>query len=209
LYTEFHPIVSIILPTFNRLTYLKRSIDSVIAQTYKNWELLVVDDGSNDKTYEFVDNLMRGNENIRYLKHKNRKLPLTLNAGILAACGKYISFIGSDDEWKTEHLKLRMDILETDKLIDLIYGGVEVIGDPMVSDKNDLSKKIHLNDCIVGGTFLGKKELFTKLKGFKNIKYSEDSEFFERVKTVSKIRKVDFKTYLYHRNTPGSITNTF
>jgi len=206
-YKNFQPLVSVILPTFNRSTLICRAIDSVINQSFKEWELLIVDDGSTDNTFQSIDKYIMNYENIRYMRHSNRKLAITENVGILAASGNYITFIGSDDEYLNEHLKLRIEYIDRNNHLDLIHGGVSIIGDKYVKDKNDLSRLIHLEDCVIGGTFFGKKEVFLNLKGFKNIPYSEDSEFFERVEKIYKTGKVDFNTYVYYRDTPDSICN--
>jgi glycosyltransferase involved in cell wall biosynthesis len=206
LYKNFTPLVSIILPTYNREELLQRAVVSVINQTYKNWELIIADDGSKDNTFEIIKKYQSQFENIRYLRHSNRKLPLTLNAAIQASAGKYITFLGSDDEYKKDHIQLRVEEIMEEN-IDFIHGGVEIIGDPYVKDKNDKSKLIHLNDCSIGGTFFAKKEVFVNLNGFKDIEYSEDSEFFERVLSKYEIKKVNYPTYIYYRDTPDSICN--
>lgn len=206
LYKNFTPLVSVILPTFNREKLLKRAIDSVINQTYNFWELIIADDGSEDNTFEIIKKYQSQFENIRYFRHSNRKLPLTLNAGIQASMGDYLTFLGSDDEYKKDHIQLRVEEIMNEN-IDFIHGGVEIIGDPYVKDKNDKSKMIHLNDCTIGGTFFAKKEVFVNLNGFKDIEYSEDSEFFERVLSKYKIKKVNYPTYIYYRDTPDSICN--
>ena len=120
--------------------------------------------------------------------------------------GDYLTFLGSDDEYKKEHIQLRVEEIMNEN-IDFIHGGVEIIGDPYVKDKNNKSKMIHLNDCTIGGTFFAKKEVFVNLNGFKDIEYSEDSEFFERVLSKYKIKKVNYPTYIYYRDTPDSICN--
>ncbi len=206
LYKNFTPLVSVILPTFNREKLLKRAIDSVINQTYNFWELIIADDGSEDNTFEIIKKYQKHFQNIRYFRHSNRKLPLTLNAGIQASMGDYLTFLGSDDEYKKEHIQLRVEEIMNEN-IDFIHGGVEIIGDPYVKDKNNKSKMIHLNDCTIGGTFFAKKEVFVNLNGFKDIEYSEDSEFFERVLSKYKIKKVNYPTYIYYRDTPDSICN--
>ena len=147
-------------------------------------------------------------ENIRYFKHSNRQLPITLNVGIQSAAGKYVTFLGSDDEYRREHISLRVDYMEANPHVDLIHGGVEIVGNPFVKDKNDLTRTIHVSECVVGGTFFGKKKVFTVLDGFKDIEYSEDSEFIERALSAFNVRKIDFPTYVYYRDTPDSICNT-
>jgi glycosyltransferase involved in cell wall biosynthesis len=207
-YKSFKPFVSIIVPTYNRAGYLNRSIESVLKQTYRDWELIIVDDGSADDTYKIVHEYLLEHENIRYMKHSNRSTPLTTNAGIRASCGELLAFLASDDEWKPEYLKQRIEFLHEHPEIDLIHGGVEIIGHPYVKDKNDLSKEIHLSECVIGGTFFGKRNVFFELDGFNNLVYSDDSDFFERAKIKYKIAKVDFPSYIYHRDTPDSICST-
>ena len=148
-YKTYKPFVSVIMPTFNRSGYLKRSIGSVLNQTYKDWELIIVDDGSVDDSFKIIDEYLFKYENIRYMKHSNRRPPLTTNAGILASCGELIAFIGSDDEWKENYLKERIEFLKSHPDIDLIHEGVEIIGHPYVKDKNDLTKEIHLSECVI------------------------------------------------------------
>ena len=206
LYKSFVPLVSIIIPTFNRVILLKRAIDSVIAQSFKDFEIIIADDGSKDNTFDLVVEFQNKFENIRYLRHSNRKLPINLNTAIQTSIGKYITFLGSDDEYKTNHIELRVKEIESNDF-DFIHGGVEVVGNPYVKDKFDRSKLVHLDQCTIGGTFFAKREVFINMNGFINIEYSEDSDFFERAKNKFKIKKVDHPTYIYYRDTPDSICN--
>jgi glycosyltransferase involved in cell wall biosynthesis len=208
IYKDYMPVISVIMPTYNRARLIKRSIESVLNQASRSWELIIIDDGSDDNTFSIVDEYVRKYENIRYMKHSNRKTPLATNAGILASCGEYISFLGSDDEYKSEFLSQRLDFMKKHSDIDFIHGGVEIIGNPFVKDKNDLSKQIHISECAIGGTFFGKRKVFFDLNGFQNLIYSDDSDFLERVEKKFKITKVDFPTYIYYRDTPDSICST-
>ncbi|MCF8267897.1 MAG: glycosyltransferase family 2 protein [Ignavibacteriales bacterium] len=201
-------VVSIILPTYNRASLLKRAVDSVLQQNYCKYELIIVDDGSTDNTFEIIRDLQKTYPNIRYLRHSNRQLPLSLNAGLLASVGEFVTFLGSDDEYKPEHLENRISFFKNDPDLDFIHGGVDIIGYPFVKDKYDLSKMIHVSDCVVGGTFFGKRSVFLENGGFRNIKYSEDSEFFERIKDRYRIKRVNLPTYIYYRDTPDSICST-
>ncbi len=207
-YKQYRPIVSIIMPTFNRAGYLKRSIDSVLNQSYNEWELIVVDDGSSDNTFEIVDEYLSRFENIRYMKHSNKRPALSTNTGMLAACGELFAFLGSDDEWKPEFLTQRVNFLNDHPDVDFIHGGVEIIGHPYVKDKNDLTREIHLDECIIGGTFFGKRKVFFEIGGFKDLSYSDDSDFFERAEKIFNVDKVNFPTYIYYRDTPDSICST-
>lgn len=200
-------LISIILPTYNREKYLNRSIDSVLNQTYKNWELLIIDDGSNDESQLLVKNYLNRFSNIRYFFHENRGAAYSMNIGMENSRGRFVTFLGSDDEYLANHLEKRVQYLEINMNVDLLHSPAKIIGDEYVKDKYDLTKKIHLDDCILGGTLFGKTEVFQKLNGFKVVNYSPESEFVERAEKNYKIEKFNSKTYIYHRDTPDGICN--
>lgn len=98
-------LVSIIMPSYNTAKYIAESIKSVQAQTYKNWELLIVDDCSSDDTDDVVRPFL-SDERIKYLKNeKNSGAALTRNKALREAKGKWIAFLDSDDLWKPEKLE--------------------------------------------------------------------------------------------------------
>lgn len=205
LYKNFTPSVSVIVPTYNREKLLPRALDSILKQTLHNWECIIVDDGSTDNTFQVVNNYLEKDHRFRYMKHANKKPPLTFNTGIQASIGRFVTFLGSDDEYKPEHLQLRYDFMINNSEIDLIQGGVDIIGHPYVKDMNDLSKEIHISECKVGGTFFGKREVFFELEGFRDLKYADDADFWKRAEKKFNVRDVDFPTYIYYRDTPDSI----
>ena len=202
------PEVSVILPVYNRAEYLQRSVGSVLRQSFTNWELIAVDDGSVDDSYEILKEYQDNNTKIKIIRQNNMKLPLSRNAGIYAAKGKYITFLDSDDEYKENHLLERVNYMNNHPEIDLIRGGADIIGNQYVRDKNDLNKFIHLSKCTIGATFFGRRDVFLALKGFREIQYSEDSDFWERAEKIFTTAKIYFKTYNYYRNVPDSITNS-
>ncbi|MGA7719639.1 MAG: glycosyltransferase [Ignavibacteriaceae bacterium] len=201
--------ISVILPVFNRANYLKRSIDSLLDQSYQNWELIGIDDGSNDNSFEIMEIYQKTNKNVKIFRQQNMKLPLTRNRGIKESSGNYITFLDSDDEYEKNHLLKRVDYVYKHPEIDLIHGGVKIIGNEFVRDKDNPKELIHLSKCVIGATFFGKRTVFIKLHGFKNLNYSEDSEFLERARDKFNVKKVNFKTYRYYRDDPDSITNSF
>lgn len=98
-------LVSIIMPSYNTAKYIAESIKSVQAQTYKNWELLIVDDCSSDDTDDVVRPFL-SDERIKYLKNENNSgAALTRNKALREAKGKWIAFLDSDDLWKPEKLE--------------------------------------------------------------------------------------------------------
>lgn len=99
------PLISIIIPCYNRENFIGKTIDSVISQTYKNWECLIVDDGSTDKSGEKIKEYSAKHPNIKYLHQENQERCIARNNGIKNANGIYIAFLDSDDIWLDNHLE--------------------------------------------------------------------------------------------------------
>ena len=203
------PEVSVILTIYNRERYIERCIESIIGQKLKSWKLIAIDDGSEDNSYNIVKKYASQYDNIDVLRQENRKLVISRNRGISLATTKYLTFIDSDDEYAEDHLERRIKLMKSNPHIDLIHGGTKIIGNEFVRDKNNPDKFIHLSKCTIGGTFFGKTKVFKRLNGFRNISYSEDSDFLERAEKLFNVRKVNFETYIYHRELEDSITNTY
>lgn len=195
------PDISVILPTYNREYRLIRALQSVIDQTFRNWELVVVDDGSADNTFRHVSELIAKHHTIRYMKHSNRKPAFSRNAGIQASFGRYITFLDSDDYYLPEHLESRFRHLEKHSDIDLLSGGFCGDDDVYVTDCDHPERKIHIRECVLGATFFGKRDLFFSLGGFHNLDYAEDTDFWRRASQRFSIRKINEpKTYVYQRS---------
>lgn len=194
------PAISVILCTYNRDSYLVRCIDSVFAQTFVDFELIVIDDGSNDNTFHVVNQYINERINIRYVKHQNRKLALSKNIGILCSFGKYITFIDSDDAYNPNHLQGRYDYLENHADIDLVQGGFYSDETIYVKDYYQPDKVINLRDCVLGPTFFGKRQVFEQLNGFQQIAYGEDTDFWARAEALFNTAHLhDLETYIYTR----------
>lgn len=109
--TSVAPRVSVIIPTHNRMTLLCRAIDSVLAQTWSDLELIVVDDGSDDGTADMVERI--ADPRVRLVRHDRAKgPPRARNAGIAAARGEWVAFLDNDDEWLPEKLERQLDRIE-------------------------------------------------------------------------------------------------
>ena len=96
------PFFSIILPTFNREKFISKAIESIINQEYKNWELIIIDDGSTDNTKEIVSPFL--NSKIKYFYQENQERSIARNNGMSKANGQYICFLDSDDYYLPNHL---------------------------------------------------------------------------------------------------------
>ncbi len=202
-------LISVVLTVFNRENSLRRSINSLLAQTFRDWELIAIDDGSSDNSYQILREYESLFNNIKVYTQENRKLAVSRNRGISLSSGDFITFLDSDDEYKPDHLLVRIKYMQDHPDIDFIHGGVKIIGNQYVRDKNNPDSFIHLSECTIGATFFGKRYVFQFLKGFKKNIYSEDSEFLKRASEQFKIKKVNFSTYIYHRESPDSITHNY
>ena len=120
------PIVSVVIIFLNTGSFIEEAIESVLTQTYTQWELLLVDDGSSDGSTELARRYVsRDPLRIRYLEHEghqNRGMSASRNLGIWNAGGKYIALLDADDYWLPEKLETHVAILESHPEIDMLYG---------------------------------------------------------------------------------------
>lgn len=194
------PDISVIMPTFNRANHLECAIQSVLAQSFINWELIIVDDGSNDNTFEKLDPFILKFPNIRYMKQSNRKAALARNTGIQASFGRYITFLDSDDHYLRNHLETRITLIEEMQDVSMLSGGFLCDETIMVKDCYNPDTLIGIRECILCGTLFGKRELFFALDGFSDMEYAEDADLWERASRLFSIKKIeDPKTYVYQR----------
>ena len=200
------PFFSIVLPTFNRAHLIEDAIRSVLGQTFQDWELLIVDDGSRDNTFGVIRPLVLSDSRIRYHFATNRGLAMARNLGLAMSQGEYITFIDSDDEYLPSHLEVRARYLHDYPEVELLHGGVEIAGPDMVADKFDPTRIIPLSECTIGGTFVIRQDLAARLHGFRAIEYGDDNDFFVRAENIGAvIHKIDAPTYHYNRLEPDSL----
>ncbi|MFW2439118.1 MAG: glycosyltransferase family 2 protein [Arenicellales bacterium] len=116
------PLVSVIIPAFNAATTIKRTIQSVLAQTYPHFEILVIDDGSSDGTSDVVNNLAAGDERIKLLQQENQGVAAARNFGIRNARGDYIAPLDADDLWLPDKLEKQVAVMrEGPSTVGLVY----------------------------------------------------------------------------------------
>lgn len=112
------PKISIIIPTYNYARFLPEAIESVLKQTYKDYEIIVVDDGSTDNTKEIID---KYKDKIRYIYQENKGLPSARNTGIKSAKGEYFAFLDSDDVFLPEKLELQIGRFDRNSSLGMVY----------------------------------------------------------------------------------------
>lgn len=200
------PKVSVIIPTYNRATLLPRAVNSVLNQTYRDFELIIVDDGSTDNTKEVIRKYK--DPRIQYIKHdKNKGGSAARNLGIKMAKGEYIAFLDSDDEWLPEKIYLQLDKLKaTSSKVGAVYSGIK-----WIHDKNE--KIVHcmipnlrgdlyvdnLTGCFMGQTPLVKRECFDDGISYdESLQSHQDWDLWIRISKKYDLDYVEELLYIYH-----------
>lgn len=165
------PVFSVIIPTFNREKILSRAIDSILAQTFGDFELIIVDDGSIDKTGELVRNYK--DERIKYVYKENGGQNSALNVGLKEARGRFVAFCDSDDTWMPLKLERTYEKYMEDEDVSVVYcwTGIERNGQVELA-RNDylegnIYKEVLTQGYLTSPTFLScKKSCFETIGEF-------------------------------------------
>lgn len=174
------PLVSVIMPAYNAEKYIEKAIMSVVNQTYTNWELIVIDDGSKDSTSEIVEKLAKKDKRITfYANERNMGVARTRNRGFDLAKGEYVALLDSDDIWLEEKLEKQIGVAQKTG-VDIIYcsygmideNDVKIHDDFIVPDKTDFEKML-VKSVISCSTALLSDKIFKKYK-FRQEYYHED-----------------------------------
>lgn len=204
-------LVSVVIPTHNRADLLPRAIDSVLNQTYSNFEIIVVSDGSTDNTEEVVKSYSVKDSRIRFIGYSPaRGGNIARNTGIEAANGEYVAFLDDDDEWMTEKLERQISVMESNPDIGLVYTGVRIIYvneqvsyNAHAKAEGDLSKVILLDNCIgTTSTVMMRKGLLIQAGKFDiKLRALQDFDLWIRVCQLCKVGLVSEEMINYYNYT--------
>lgn len=182
------PTVSVIIPTYNSARYIREAIDSVLGQTYGDYEIIVVDDGSTDNTAEIIQPYR---DRITYIYQSNQKLPVARNTGIAASSGQYLAFLDSDDLFLPHKLATQAGVLDERPDIGLVAGGYQYVdenGRLIKEHKSWINRPvIDLETIITGGlvppvAVLLRRSWFNQVGGFDpQMIHSEDMDLWFRL----------------------------
>lgn len=118
----FNPLISIIMPAYNAGNFIKESIQSVINQSYINWELIIINDGSLDNTEEVIKSF--SDTRIRYYKQENKGVSAARNVGLYQMKGEYFTFLDADDLFPVNSLEFRINYLSSRQEVNILAGAV-------------------------------------------------------------------------------------
>ena len=210
-----HPKVSVVITTYNRANLIGRAIESIFRQTYKDYEIIVVDDGSSDNTREVVEGF-RDNR-IHYIRHhENRGCSAGRNTGIKASKSDYIAFLDTDDEWLPEKLEKQVYLLErANSGIDAVYTAMLYVERnrkhlvPQLSIKNkeaNIGDLILKRSVIAPSTVLIKKHCFDRVGLFdEKLRWGDDWDMWIRVTQGYEFAFISEPLVVY-RQQPDSLT---
>ncbi len=213
------PRISVIVPAFNAEAYLQACINSVLAQSFMDWELLLIDDGSVDSTPAICRRAAQGDSRVRVIRQENAGVSSARNRGIDLARGEYITFLDADDAYAPEHLGILLRLAE-ESGADVTATGMQYVdeqgavyasalpGEGVYTGREEMLRKFL---CESRGLYSCDNKLFcsSTVKGlhFKAYTRAEDALFcVEALLRGSVFASGDYATYLYFRR-PDSVTH--
>jgi glycosyltransferase involved in cell wall biosynthesis len=204
-----YPLISIVLPTYNGMRYLRESIESCLCQTYRNFELIIVDDCSTDDTASIINSFH--DTRIRTLRHDvNKKLPAALNTGFSSSKGEFLTWTSDDNRYLPKALEVMLGYLLNFPEVGLVYSGWYMIDEQgnrrravPAEPPEWISKK-----SVVGASFLYRREVYDAIGNYdENLFRIEDYDYWLRIAKKYAIRPVDEILYEYRVHSQ-SLTST-
>lgn len=197
------PIVSVVIPAFNAEKFITKTLDTVLAQTYTNYELIVVDDGSNDNTEKVVNEYFTKNKVCgECIRQENKRIAAARNTGIRFARGKFIALLDHDDLWMPEKLQRVIAAFKLMPKTDLICHNEQILQNGKVIKVSQNSEKNYSSyeELLFKGNSLSpsavvfRKSLFDTVGGFDEspeLNTVEDYDFWLRISRVGKITYIN------------------
>lgn len=217
--------VSVVMPVYDGERYLQKTLESIFDQTYKDYEIICVDDGSKDRSMQILTSY---GHRLRVIQQKNTGQAGARNAGAKRATGSYIAFLDQDDLWYPSKLELQVHLLEADPQAVMVHCDMDVIDEnAKIIERNIISsartasssskgltmtRLFGWNPCIYPSTMLLRRSAFERVGGFdaEIPCYGEDIDLMLRLRTEGRFLFLDKPGVLYRRhssNCSGSGTD--
>jgi glycosyltransferase involved in cell wall biosynthesis len=206
-------LVSVIIPAYNAEKYISETIESVLKQTYKNLEIIIVDDGSTDDTERVVNNKLQAFSKYKFLKQNNLGPAAARNLGIKNAEGDYIAFLDADDLWLPQKIEKQIRFLKEHPECGLVFTRRKIITPygKVIDDKRKIPKEINFyilvaSNYITTSSVMVRKKIFDLCGYFdEDIKGPEDWDMWIRISKCTKIGFIDEPLVIY-REILGSLS---
>jgi glycosyltransferase involved in cell wall biosynthesis len=212
------PRISVIVPAYNAAVYLPHAIDSVLAQTYLSWEIVIVDDGSTDNTRAVVESYRpKLQDRLRYIRQPNRGVSAARNTGIRAARGEFIALLDADDVWLPRRLERGVKAMDADPDAGLVHARVaridtrgSVTGQLKVEPKylsGRIARHIYTRHAhLICTTVMFRKSCLETTGWFDEaMQVTEDRDLWFRIALRYKVAYID-EVSAYYRLSPSSTT---
>lgn len=213
------PLVSVVIPAYNCEEYIKKTLKSIISQTYTEIEIIVVNDGSTDKTSKIVKDMCKDYNIIKLVTQNNSGQATARNKGISLAKGEFIAFCDSDDEWAPNKLEMQIPLFN-DSDVGLVYSDIHVLDDEtnmeidfkrptsMQLRRGMVLKYLLKDNFVAHSSIIIRKSCFVKSGIFnENVKRSDDWDMLLRIAANFKFDYAEEKLIWYRTNRSGQISN--
>ena len=208
--------VSVIIPAYNAMTYLPKTIESVLKQTFTDFEVIIVNDGSSDGIEEWVDTIT--DNRVKLISQKNQGAAAARNTGIADAKGAYIAFLDSDDLWEPTKLKKQVYCLDNNRDVGLVYAWISLI-DENGNNRGKIfannsegyvwEKLIEENIVMSGSAAMVRRDCFEKLGVFdQNLRFAEDWEMWIRIASNYSFAVIK-EILVYYRDHPNNKSRNY
>lgn len=206
-------LISIVLPVYNGEKYLRESIESVITQTYENWELLILDDCSTDKSSDIAKEYEAKDKRIHYHKNdKNLRLPRNLNRGFSLSKGAYLTWTSDDNRFKPKALEEMYQALKSNTGAQFVFASCRIIDENgkeieyIMVDESSKKKIVGMNP--VGACFMYTRKAYEEVGDYNpELTLVEDFDYWQRL--YAKYGAIAIKDILYeYRWHDGALTST-
>jgi glycosyltransferase involved in cell wall biosynthesis len=202
------PLVSIIMPTFNRADLIGESLDSVLSQSYLNWECIIVDDGSNDTTESVVEAYLKKDKRFRYFYKENGGAASAKNVAIEHSKGVYILPLDSDDLLDASLISKAVKVFEKNQDISLVYSEAKLFG--YKNEKWNIPEydyKLFLVYNMIFNTCMFKKVDFDEVGGYDKGLFEDWDLWMKMLNPKSKVYRIPETLFYYRTQNGESITN--
>ena len=209
------------MPVYNSEKYISEAIESVCNQSYKNWELLIVNDGSTDYTSKIIDDFAKKDSRIKVFHRKNEGVSMARNFALNKVCGEYITFIDSDDMYHADRLKRMLQVFEQHENCEIVFSRhKEFRGKLNTYEANDSRKIVISDDDILVKVISDSKNHFVwnamlkseiaKKEKFAPIRFAEDFCYIRDCAChCRQMAVLDEVLYFYRRDNENAMTSHF
>ena len=214
--------VSVVIPLYNHANYIESTIDSVLRQTISPREIIIIDDGSNDQSFDIVKKLYSGEKKLIVWSKPNEGAHHTINSGIYRSTSSFTAILNSDDIYYPERLEVCLDLLEKNSDVQLVCTGISFIdgfGKQITNtwydsalqyykDSGDLALSlINGNFLMTTSNFVVRRSAFEKIGYFKSFRYAHDLDFLLRMLAHKQKIYIDSRPLLKYRIHPSNTIN--